>query len=81
MAQLAQARRRTTMHTIAHILGVDDPSGHWYLFWSGIGADLGEAAALSIIWRRINCHTPGCWRIDLHHTTNGTHCHRHHPTP
>lgn len=47
------------MHTIIiHIargLGLTDPSGPWYLFWSGIGSDIGELTIVAAV---------------LHHLTN-----------
>ena len=62
---------------IAHLLGLDNPSGAWYLFWSGFGGDIGELAIIGIIWRRVNCHDRGCWRIGLHHKDNLALCSKH----
>ncbi len=60
----------------------------YYNFWSGFGADLGEATLISAVGvgvytgvRKVNCHTRGCWRIG-HHTLEGTPfilCRHHHP--
>jgi len=60
----------------------------YYNFWSGFGADLGEATLISAVGigvytgvRKVNCHTKGCWRIG-HHTLEGTPyilCRHHHP--
>ena len=61
----------------------------YYNFWSGFGADLGEATLISAVGigvytgvRKVNCHTKGCWRIG-HHTLEGTPyilCRHHHPS-
>lgn len=65
---------------IAHILGLDDASGHWYLWWSGIGADLGLIGGAIALYRRHNCEVQRCWRIGKHATAAGHHlCRRHHP--
>jgi len=60
----------------------------YYNFWSGFGADLGEATLISAVGigvytgvRKVNCHTKGCWRIG-HHALEGTPyilCRHHHP--
>jgi hypothetical protein len=60
----------------------------YYNFWSGFGADLGEATLITAVAvgvytgvRKVNCHTKGCWRIG-HHTLEGTPyilCRKHHP--
>lgn len=54
------------MHLLAHILGLDNPTGLPYLFWSGIGSDLGELAIVAVIWHHLNCHEAGCWRVARH---------------
>jgi hypothetical protein len=53
--------------TLLRILGIDDTSGPWYSFWSGIGADLGELAIVGAILRHVNCQRKGCWRLGHHH--------------
>lgn len=78
------------MNWLSHLLGLDNGSGRWYLWWSGMGANLGEFAivgALSANVRRHNCHVEGCWRIGRHpvigtaficcrkHTPNGAPTH------
>lgn len=71
------------MITLLHILGVDDPAGRWYLWWSGAGADLSYLAAPIVLWQRHNCHVRGCLRLG-HHDLTGTPwrvCRRHHGTP
>ncbi len=60
----------------------------YYNFWSGFGSDLGEATLISAVgigvytgFRKVNCHTRGCWRIG-HHRLDGTPyilCRHHHP--
>jgi hypothetical protein len=71
-------------HAVAHFLGLDNGSGGWYLFWSGFGSDLGEAAiigALAQMYRKHTCHVDRCWRI-AHRPVPGTDhivCRRHHP--
>lgn len=72
------------MGWLAHVLGLDDPGGAPYLFWSGCGADLTELAvigALIGIVRRHNCHIHGCWRVGRHHVDGTPHivCRHHHP--
>lgn len=75
------------MSWLAHILGLDNLSGPWYGFWSGVGSDLGEVALFGALWgiiRRHNCDVHRCWRFGIlptvrdgvqHHV-----CKRHHPT-
>lgn len=73
------------MAALMHVLGVDDVSGPWYGFWSGIGSDLSELAGLLTVawlfWRRHNCHVHRCWRIGRHPVagTGYVVCARHHP--
>ena len=72
------------MTWIAHILGLDDGSGRWYLFWSGFGSDISELAifaALFGIIRRHNCHARRCWRVGRFPIEGTGHvvCRRHHP--
>ena len=71
------------MHWLAVFFGLQDGSGTGYLFWSGIGSDLGELAivgGLYGIYRKSNCEVHGCWRLGRHATAAGQHvCRRHHP--
>lgn len=62
------------MNWLAHIAGLDDGSGRWYLWWSGMGSDLGYLAVLGLFWHHLNCREPGCWRIARHRTA---HCRKH----
>ena len=70
------------MHWLAHILGLDNPSGPAYLAWSGFVGDLPMFGAFLIVARRFNCHRPGCWRVGLHHHDGRTYvtCRRHKET-
>lgn len=63
------------MHLLLRILGVDDPSGPWYGFWSGFGSDLGEFALVATVWHHLNCHEKGCWR-PARHASDG-YCRKH----
>lgn len=69
------------MHFLAHCLGLDDSSGGVYLFWSGFGSDLAEFTLIGIVYKKLNCHQSGCYRIGLHHVgqTGLITCRKHHP--
>lgn len=56
-------------------------TNHWYGFWSGIGSDIGEFAILGVLWKKLNCHAKGCYRIGLHRVSDGHFvvCRKHHP--
>jgi hypothetical protein len=69
-------------------LGVDNLSGAWYGFWSGIGSDipifaaaLGLLANFYVLMRHHNCEVHRCWRIVRHQveTTGHRVCRKHHP--
>jgi hypothetical protein len=65
-------------------LGLDDPGSPWYLFWSGLGSDIGEIAILFGIYswyRKAQCHVTGCRKLGLHHVegTPFVTCRHHHP--
>lgn len=68
---------------IAHVLGLDDAAGHWYLWWSGAGADLGELAVVGTLislYRKHTCEIHRCPRLGRHLTAAGHRlCRRHHP--
>lgn len=70
------------MNWLAHVLGLDNSSGAYYLFWSGFAGDLIYIGAIAAFYRRLNCHVKGCWRIGLHKVekTPYTTCRKHHPT-
>lgn len=68
------------MHLLQHILGLDDAAGRWYLWWSGVGADLGIVGAVYGLYRRHNCEIHRCPRFGRHVTAAGARlCRRHHP--
>jgi hypothetical protein len=68
------------VHLLLHVLGLDDASGRWYLFWSGPGADLGILGAVYGLYRRHNCEIRRCPRLGLHLTAAGARlCRKHHP--
>jgi hypothetical protein len=54
------------MHGIAIWLGLTNPAGRAYLFWSGIGGDLGYIAIPLLVMeyaRRNTCDITGCYRL------------------
>lgn len=69
---------------LLHVLGLDNASGPFYLWWSGSGADLGELAivgGLVTVARKHNCHVKRCMRVGRY-PVEGTVfvvCRRHHP--
>ena len=71
-----------------HLMGVKPRAvSSTYNFWSGFGSDIGEVVLIGAIlgaFKKVNCHTPGCWRFGSHDwpDANGvTHklCRKHHP--
>lgn len=69
------------VYAIAHILGLDNASGGFYLFWSGCGSDLAYLSIFALAYRRLNCHTDRCRRIGLHKVSGTPYvtCRKHHP--
>ena len=67
----------------SHFLGLDNGSGHFYLFWSGIFGDVTIFTAAILVYRKHNCHAKWCLRIGHHEmeTEGMTHfmCRKHHP--
>jgi hypothetical protein len=68
--------------------GTVNESGPYYGFWSGFGSDLAEfgiigaiATAAYQLFKKYNCHEPGCWRVGSHPAAGGQFslCYRHHP--
>lgn len=58
-------------HWFGYWTGIANESGKGYGFWSGIGSCLTYLAALSLAYRKLNCHTAGCpWLA--HHKVEGT---------
>ena len=69
------------LNDILTFIGVDDAGGRWNLFWGGFGSCLTEFAIVAVVWRKVNCHAKGCYRVGLH-KVNGTPyitCKKHHP--
>jgi hypothetical protein len=64
---------------LLHVLGIDDASGRWYLFWSGIGSDLAYLSVPAVLLHHLNCHEPGCWRPARHNM--GGRCRKHRKDP
>lgn len=70
---------------LIHVSGIDNESGRFYAFWSGLGSDLGELAIIGALfgaYRKHNCHVHRCWRLSRH-PVDGTPflvCRKHHPT-
>lgn len=57
------------MHWLMHYTGLDNLSGPWYGFFSGIGSDLGEwsiPVGIIIYLRHHNCAYKPCWRLGRH---------------
>jgi hypothetical protein len=73
------------MSFLAHWLGLDDPSGPVYAWWSGFFGDVTILAIPVVMLRKHNCETHGCARIGRHDwidpATGQTHklCRKHHP--
>ena len=70
-----------------HTGTVNEP-GPYYGFWSGFGSDIEEFGILGAIgagiyqlFRKYNCHEPGCWRVGQYRAAGGQFllCYRHHP--
>jgi hypothetical protein len=68
--------------------GTINESGPYYGFWSGFGSDLEEfgilgaiGAAIYQLFKKYNCHEPGCWRVGQYSAADGQFllCYRHHP--
>jgi hypothetical protein len=71
-------------HWFQHVLGLDNGSGGWYLWWSGFGANFSEFAMVGALWgivRKHNCHVRWCPRIGRFpvEATRFVVCLRHHP--
>lgn len=71
------------MHWLAHFFGLDNLSGPYYGFFSGVGSDISELSLVGVMaahLRAVNCEVHGCWRIGRHATAAGHKvCRRHHP--
>lgn len=68
------------VNVLYHLMGLDNPSGAWYLFWSGFGGHVVVfLGVVSAFWKRWNCHESGCWRLGKHPYGNFMFCRKHHP--
>lgn len=72
------------MTWIAHVMGLDDAAGVWYLFYSGIGScfiGLGVIGGLITTVRKHNCHVHRCPRVGRYPVAGTPFivCQRHHP--
>lgn len=70
---------------LSHVLGLDNSSGSWYLFWSGFGGDLSEVAiigGLYSLYQSRTCDLKGCHRLATVKVkdTDWTVCRKHAPT-
>jgi hypothetical protein len=79
---------RVVGHWLQVHTGTVNETGPYYGFWSGFGSDLTEFAIIGTIataayqlFKKYNCHYPGCWRVGNHPAAGGQFslCYRHHP--
>lgn len=62
---------------LVHILGLDNPSGEWYLFWSGIGGIfIPYLLTIPVVLWHLQCHYDRCFRIG-HPYAHGRFCKKH----
>ena len=56
-------------------------TGRMYAFWSSFGSDLMYLSIVVVLYRKLNCHISGCWRLGLHHVRGTPYitCRKHHP--
>lgn len=69
---------------MARVLGLTDPGGSWYLFWSGVGGDFSELAIIGALvgfYQSRTCDIKGCHRLARYRVrdTEWTVCGRHAP--
>lgn len=66
---------------LLHVGGIDNVSGRWYAWWSGIGGDVTWLALPILLYRKHNCHARWCWRIGQHPVEGTPYlvCRKHHP--
>ena len=79
---------RAAGHWLEVHTGINNEPGPYYGFWSGFGSGLTEfgvigaiATAAYQLFKKYNCHEPGCWRVGAHEAAGGQFslCYRHHP--
>jgi hypothetical protein len=65
---------------IEHILGIDNASGAWYLFWSGIFGDVVIFGGAVTIAKKHNCHVNGCKSVRTSNdpSVHAPACRKHH---
>ncbi|MGI8879442.1 MAG: hypothetical protein ACR2KJ_02820 [Jatrophihabitans sp.] len=75
------ARAMLIVHHLLTFIGLRNPNGRWAYFWSGFGSCLSEFAIIGILWRKVNCHAKGCYRVGLHKVDGTPYitCKKHHP--
>ena len=66
---------------LLYITGISPNGILWYNWWFGFWGSLSMFGIFAVIWKRLECHAPGCHRIGLHRTADGTYvlCRKHHP--
>ena len=62
-----------------HFLGLDNPSGPIYLFWSGVFGDVTIIGAVIALYCKHNCHRHHCPKIGKHIYKGIPYCGVHHP--
>lgn len=65
------------MHWLSHLLGLDNASGSFYLFWSGIFSDASIFAGMVVLYFHHNCHVKGCPRWGKHKINGSPFCTKH----
>ncbi|MDR0300669.1 MAG: hypothetical protein LBI13_11425 [Streptococcaceae bacterium] len=55
--------------------------GPWLNWWGGFGSSLSEFGIFLVVYKKLQCHAPTCYRIGLHRTADGKYllCRKHHP--
>jgi hypothetical protein len=66
---------RGLIHLLAHWLGLDNPAGPIYAFYSGSGSFILKGSIIVVLWHHLNCREPGCKRLGRHHL--GGFCRKH----
>lgn len=66
------------LHSLSHLLGLDNASGSLYLFWSGFFGDVTIFAALFGLYFHHNCRVKGCLRWGKHKVGGSSYCTKHH---
>lgn len=64
---------------IGHVLGLDDPSGLFYLAWSGIVPSLAVIGGALALVHKHQCHVGRCFRVARYPAGDFVVCRRHHP--